>query len=88
MILVTIYSYPPENREAVQARFKESKGDPPPAGIKLLGRWFAVGGGKGVHACECNDPIAFAKWAQKWSDLINIEIYPALDDKGAAKLLG
>jgi hypothetical protein len=87
MKFVTTWSVPPENRKAAEVRFKESAGDAPPAGIKLLGRWFAVGGGKGVHVCECDDPIAFAKWAQRWSDLLSIEIYPALDDEGAAKLL-
>ncbi len=86
MIFVTVYSFPPENRDACQARFKES-GGMPPAGINLLGRWHAVGGLKGVHVCECDDAIAFAKWAQEWSDLLSIEIYPALDDDGVAKFL-
>ena len=87
MKFVTTWSIPPENRNAVQDRFKKTGGDKPPAGIKLLGRWHAIGGGQGVHICECDDPIAFAKWAQVWSDLVSIEIYPALDDEDAAKFL-
>ena len=87
MIFVAVYSWTPANRDAVQARFKETGGNKPPAGIKLLGRWTAVGGLKGVQVCECDDPIAFAKWAQEWSDLLPIEIYPALDDEGVAKML-
>ncbi len=86
MIFVTIWSFPPENREAVYSRFKETGGDKPPKGIKLIGRWNAVSGEKGVHVCECNDAIAFAKWAQVWSDLCSIEIYPALDEKSVAKM--
>ena len=84
MTFVTIFSYPPENRQAVQARFKETGGRPP-AGVKMLGRWHAIGGGKGVHICESDDPMAIAKWVQEWSDLLSIEIYPALNDKDAAK---
>jgi hypothetical protein len=30
MIFVSIYSYPPENRKAIQARFKETEGGKPP----------------------------------------------------------
>ncbi len=87
MKLVTIWSYPPEKRDAIQARFKETGGDTPPAGIKLLGRWHAISGGKGVHVCECDDPLLLSKWAQTWSDLLSIEIYPAIDDEEAIKRL-
>ena len=87
MVFVTVYSFPPEKREACQARLKKTGGGMPPAGIKLLGRWHAIGSGKGVHVCECDDPMAFAKWAQEWSDLLSIETYPAMNDEGVAKLL-
>jgi hypothetical protein len=87
MKFVTIWSFPPEKRNEGNARFRETGGDKPPAGIKLLGRWHAIGGGKGVHVCECDDPIALAKWAQVWSDLLSIEIYPAVDDEEATKML-
>jgi hypothetical protein len=86
MLFVTDFTYPAEKREAVQARFKETGGKPP-AGVKMIGRWHAIGAGKGVHVCECDDPMAMAKWVQDWSDLLTIEIYPALDDAGAAKRL-
>jgi len=88
MKLVTTWYCPPENRNATIARFKETGGDKPPAGVKLLGRWFAVGGGKGVHVCEADDPMVMAKWAAVWSDLLSIEIYPAVDDEDAKKLFG
>ena len=87
MLFVTMWSYPPENRKVIEARFKETGGGLPPAGIKMLGRWSAIGSGKGLHVCECDDPMAFAKWAQQWSDILSLEIYPALDDAGVSKLL-
>jgi len=86
MLLVGMFSYPPANRLAVQARFKETRGLPP-AGVKLMGRWHAIGAGKGVFVCECDDPMAMAKLVQDWSDLLSFDIYPALDDEGAAKRL-
>jgi hypothetical protein len=87
MKFVTIWSYRPENRDAAQARFKESGGDKPPEGIKLIGRWHAIGAARGVHICECDDPALIARWAQRWSDLLSIEIYPAMDDEEVAKML-
>ena len=87
MLFVSTWSYPPENREAVQTRFKETGGKPP-MGIKMLGRWHAIGGGKGVLVSESNDPMAIAKWIQEWSDLMSFDIYPALNDEDAANRIG
>jgi hypothetical protein len=87
MIFVSVYTLPPENRTAAQDRFKKSGGQPP-KGVKMLGRWHSVEGGRGVTICESNDAQAVAAWAQQWSDLISFDIYPAIDDAGFAKLLG
>ena len=69
MKFMTFWSFSPENRNAVQARFKETGGDKPSAGIKLIGRWHAIGASRGVHICECDDPMQIAKWAQKQTDI-------------------
>jgi hypothetical protein len=87
MIFVSVYMIPPENRNAAQDRFKKS-GGAPPKGVKMLGRWHSVVGGRGVTIYETNDPQAIANWAQQWNDLISFEVYPAIDDAGFAKLLG
>lgn len=87
MKFMTFWSYRPENRDAAQARFKESGGDKPPEGIKLIGRWHVIGAARGVHVCECDDPAQMAEWAQRWSDLLSIEIYPVMDDEEVAKML-
>ena len=87
MKFMTIWSYRPENRNAAQARLKESGGDKPPDGIKLIGRWHAIGSARGVHICECDDPLLMAKWAQRWSDLLSVEIYPAIDHEELSKVL-
>jgi hypothetical protein len=86
MKLVTIWSCAPENRNAAVERFKQTEGDKPPDGIRFIGRWFAIAGGKGVHVCEVDDPLVMAQWASRWTDLMSIEIYPAIDDEEARKL--
>jgi hypothetical protein len=88
MTFVLIYSFPLENRNAIQARFKETGGGMPPAGVKLLSRWHAVGGGKGINVFESDDPLAIAKYANEWSDLMSFEIYPVVNDESIAKVIG
>jgi hypothetical protein len=87
MFFVITYAIAPENRNAAQERFK-SGGGLPPAGVKMIGRWHSVGGGRGLTVCESDDALAVANWAQQWSDLISFDVYPALDDASFAKLLG
>jgi len=86
MVFVSIYTVPPENRNAAQDRFVKTGGQPP-KGVKIMERWHSAGGGRGVTIFETNDPQAIASWAQQWSDLINLDIYPAIDDAAFAKLL-
>jgi uncharacterized protein DUF3303 len=33
-----------------------------------------------VSTYETDDALAFAKWAQEWSDLISYQGFPAIDD--------
>jgi len=86
MIFVSTWSYTPENRAAIEARFQETGGGPP-EGVKMLGRWHAVGQGKGVVVAEADDPAAIATWFHDWSDLMSFDTYPALDDEAVAKVI-
>ena len=86
MLYVCTWSYPPERRNEVHARFKET-GGPPPEGVKMIGRWHSLGGGKGVCLSETNDAVALAKWTQDWSDLMSMDVYPVMDDETAAKVI-
>ncbi len=86
MTFIVAWSFKPEQRNAVQARFKQTGGRPP-AGIKMLGRWHGVGTNKGVAVAEAKDSLAMAKWAQEWSDLMSFDIYPVMTDEETAKSL-
>jgi hypothetical protein len=86
MFFVSLYSIPPENRNAAQEKFRQA-GGPPPPGVKMIGRWHSAAGGRGVTIFEADDLQAVANWAQQWSDLISFDIYPGLDDEAYGKLL-
>jgi hypothetical protein len=86
MIHVIAWTFKPEHRNAVQARFKET-GGLPPEGVKMLGRWHGIGTNKGVCVAESDDPLAVAKWAQGWSDLMSFDVYPVLTDAELVKIL-
>jgi len=64
MYFVSLYTIPSENRDAAQARFKQG-GGPPPAGVKMIGRWHSAGGGRGVTIFEADDVQAVAAWSQQ-----------------------
>jgi hypothetical protein len=84
MLHLVAWTFTPEKRNAIQARFKET-GGLPPQGVKLLGRWSGIGSNKGMCVAQSNDPLALGTWAQQWSDLMSFDIYPVLTDEELAK---
>ena len=86
MIYVATWNFKPEHRDVADARFRET-GGLPPEGVKMLGRWHGIGTNKGVCVAESDDALAVARWAQKWSDLMSFDIYPALTDEDTAKVI-
>jgi hypothetical protein len=57
-------------------------GGPPPAGGKTLGRWHVPGSIHGWHLIEAS-PEAMAEHAAEWADVIELEIYPVIEDAAA-----
>ena len=86
MIYVVAWTFKPEHRDAIQARFRET-GGLPPEGVKMIGRWHGTGTNKGVCVAETDDALAMARWAQQWSDLMSFDVYPALTDEDTAKVI-
>ncbi len=87
MKFISIYTYKPEQAIAASERFRET-GGMPPEGIKMIGRWHDIGGGRGFVVYETDDPIAMSKWTEEWGDLSAMEVVPVIDDEEAAKVLG
>jgi hypothetical protein len=86
MLFMVSWSICPENRNSVIKRFLETKGAPP-AGVKMLGRWHAVGGSTGFGVAETDDVVQIQKWVLQWNDLMDMHVHAALTDEQAAPLL-
>ena len=86
MLFIIHWTITPENRNAVLARFAETRGAPP-EGVKLHGRWYAVGQLLGFAVAESDRLEPVLQWSLEWSDLMHMHVYPAMVDADAAPLL-
>jgi|OpeIllAssembly_1097287.scaffolds.fasta_scaffold273825_1 hypothetical protein len=85
MKYVTVWTIPPQNSAAAIKRFKE--GDPKFPGVTIIARVHELGTGKGFTFWETDDPVAASKYGLAWSDLIDLTVYPVVDDATVAKAL-
>ena len=86
MLFIITWTGSPGKRDAAFARFVKT-GGPPPAGVKMLHRWHAVGRFSGFAVAEASDAAAMQQWALEWSDLMAMDVYPVLTDEQAAPLI-
>ena len=87
MLFMITYAFGPDVRNTAQERFKKT-GGMPGAGVKMHGRWHALGGGHGFLLAESNDGVAIGKWMQEWTDLLEFEVVPVNNDEDVMKVLG
>ncbi len=80
MHYMTIWTYPPAHSVAVIERF-QATGAMPPEGVTMHARWFDVSAGRGFAITETDDPVAIVKWVRDWSDLLDFEIVPVVNDE-------
>jgi hypothetical protein len=75
----------PTAEGSVIERFMKTGGQSPD-GVKLLGRWHAIGGLHGFAIVEAEDTRGISALALEWGDLLSMSIYPAMTDEdlGAA----
>jgi hypothetical protein len=86
MLFIVSWTISSENRNRAIERFLKT-GGAPPEGVKMLGRWYAVGGAAGVGIAEASDAIPIQKWVLEWSDLMTMDVQVALTDEQMAPLL-
>jgi hypothetical protein len=86
MLFMGHWRFSPANRNAAIERFLKT-GGVPPQGVKMLGRWHDVAQGKGIMICEAEDASALARWVLDWSDLMDMEVCPALNDEQLGAVL-
>jgi Protein of unknown function (DUF3303) len=87
MLFMISYAFAPDARDTVQDRFKKTGGGPG-SGVKMLGRWHAVGGHGGYLLAETADAIALGKWLQEWTDHLEFDVTPVNNDEDVMKVLG
>jgi len=77
MLFMDIYTWEPGQRNELLKRRAE-KGMALPEGVKVLGEWTDLGGGRGFLLVESNDPKAAIAGTMAWSDLMKIEAVPVI----------
>lgn len=88
MLFQASFSYPNNWRTAVHSRFKESGDAPPPANVKLIGRWHSVEGNSGTLIADAEEASSIASWLHDWTDLVTFEVSPVLTDEEFAEMIG
>ena len=86
MLFMTIYTYEPEKREAVIKRRAE-KGAMAPPGMKIVGEWSDITGGRVFRLVEVDDPRVMLGASAAWADLGKIETVPVMQTEEVMKLL-
>ncbi|MDX1456236.1 MAG: DUF3303 family protein [Marinobacter sp.] len=86
MLFILRWKLPPEHRDEAIRRFLETGGKPP-EGVTLVGRWFAVAQNAGVAILETNDPALIQEMSLQWTDLMHMEVSPALTDDQMGPLM-
>ena len=78
MLFMNIYTFEPGQRDAIIKRRME-KGTLLSKGVKVVGEWTDLGGGRGFMICEANDLKAIMTSVMVWDDLLKADIIPLLD---------
>jgi hypothetical protein len=88
MKFIITFSWEPDKQVRSEgiARFLATGGQPP-AGAKLLGRWTRLDFSGGFVLVESDDPKALTQFALDWSDLMELQIVPVLEDQALAEVL-
>ncbi len=89
MKFMMTFHWAPDTRQRAEAieRFLRT-GGLPPDGVQLLGRWTRADLGAGFDLLETDDPAKLTEFAYQWNDLMELDIFPVLEDAELAEVLG
>jgi hypothetical protein len=87
MKFMLTFTWAPDTQSRAEAieRFQKT-GGPPPAGVTLLGRWTRADLGGGFDLLETDDVKKLTEFAYMWSDLMELEITPVLEDRDLSEV--
>jgi uncharacterized protein with GYD domain len=86
MLFMTIYTYEPGQRNEIVKRRLE-RGTVVSEGVKVIGEWSYIGGGRGFMVLEAQDPKVIMATTLAWSDLIKFETLPVMETEEVMKLV-
>ncbi|HXH50834.1 MAG TPA: DUF3303 family protein [Terriglobia bacterium] len=81
--MVVWKTVPGKYKTAVEQFLKT--GGPVPSGAKSAGRWHVPGSTLGWHLIESNDMTAVAQAVAEWAEVLEIEVYPVIEDAAAGE---
>jgi len=87
MKFILTFTWKPDTKTRAEAidRFQKTGGQPP-KGATLLGRWTRADFSGGYDLIESDDPQALFEFALMWSDVMQLEIAPVLEDQAVAQV--
>lgn len=85
MKFIVRWAIPKASAALAEARFLQTGGMPPPT-VKMIGRWHGMSGG-GVLIAETDDAKALYTWILTWSDLLEFETTPCVEDAEAGQVI-
>ena len=83
---MTIYTYEPGQRNEIVKRRLE-RGTVVSEGVKVIGEWSYIGGGRGFMVLEAQDPKIIMATTLAWSDLIKFETLPVMETEEVMELI-
>jgi hypothetical protein len=89
MKFMMTFHWAPDTQQRAEAiaRFQRTGGHPPD-GVRLVGRWTRADLGAGFDLLETDDMKKLTEFAYQWSDLMELDIVPVLDDAELSEVLG
>jgi hypothetical protein len=79
MKILTSWTVRPGAVKEAVSRFAAGKAAPP-AGLKILGRWYRADGSGGFGLYEADSAAAYAEFAAMWTDLLEIHESLVIDE--------
>lgn len=86
MLVMTVFTWEPENRDEVIKRRAE-KGSMAPKGMKIIGEWADVSGGRVFRLSEVDDTKAAMLGTLAWDDLGFVDSTPVMETEEVMKMI-
>ena len=83
MLFMSIFTWEPEQRNEIIKR--RMQGQALPEGVKSIGEWVELGGGRSFRLIDVPDPKLALAGALPWTDIGYLEMIPVMDSEEAVK---